>query len=196
MTTKWCRPQCLCRWLDFEKHQNFGVISFSGVFVITHVDTCRGGAGYCILGFTCEIDKDFVADDLGGHCDGLVAAFNPKANFVCCKQNPDLFEDDRSDELEAVILEHNINHPTAVESTSAGIFFRQLYICITYIYYICFKKVGEENEETGQVAEVKPEENIDDNVEMTATNMIDELYTKPTTSVEDITKVMEDFIVV
>ena len=86
MTTS--RPQCLCRWLDFEKHQNFGVISFSGVFVITHVDTCRGGAGYCILGFTCEIDKDFVADDLGGHCDGLVAAFNPKANFVCCRENP------------------------------------------------------------------------------------------------------------
>ena len=46
------------------------------------------------------------------------------------------------------------------------------------------------------MVEVKPEENIDDNEEMTATNMIDELYTKPTTSVEDITKVMEDFIVV
>ena len=31
---------------------------------------------------------------------------------------------------------------------------------------------------------------------MTSTDMIDELYTKPTPSVEDITKVMEDFIVV
>ena len=58
------------------------------------------------------------------------------------------------------------------------------------------QKVGEETEETDQVADVKPVENIDDNEEMTATNMIDELYTKPTTSVEDITKVMEDFIVV
>ena len=49
---------------------------------------------------------------------------------------------------------------------------------------------------SAKAAEVKPEENIDDNEEMTATDMIDELYTKPTTSVEDITKVMEDFIVV
>ena len=64
------------------------------------------------------------------------------------------------------------------------------------IYFIFFKKVGKEDEKTDQAAEVKPEENIDDNEEMTATDMIDELYTKPTTSVEDITKVMEDFIVV
>ena len=64
-----------------------------------------------------------------------------------------------------------------------------------YIYYIFSKEVGKEDEKTDQVADVKPE-NIDDNEEMTATDMIDELYTKPTTSVEDITKVMEDFIVV
>ena len=74
--------------------------------------------GYCILGMSCNVDTDFVPDDLGGHCNQLSEAFNPKANFVCCKQNPDLFEDDKSDELEAVILEHNINHPTAAESTA------------------------------------------------------------------------------
>ena len=62
-------------------------------------------------------------------------------------------------------------------------------------YYIFFEEVGKEDEKTDQAADVKPE-NIDDNEEMTATDMIDELYTKPTTSVEDITKVMEDFIVV
>ena len=83
--------------------------------------------GYCIFGMSCNVDTDFVPDDLGGHCNQLSEAFNPKANFVCCKQNPDLFTDDKSDELEAVILEHNINHPTAAESTAestaeAGIF--------------------------------------------------------------------------
>ena len=62
-------------------------------------------------------------------------------------------------------------------------------------YYIFFEEVGKEDEKTDQAADVKPE-SIDDNEEMTATDMIDELYTKPTTSVEDITKVMEDFIVV
>ena len=65
-----------------------------------------------------------------------------------------------------------------------------------HVYYIFFNEVGKEDEKTDQAAEVKPEGNIDDNEEMTATDMIDELYTKPTTSVEDITKVMEDFIVV
>jgi len=61
-----------------------------GVFVITHISTCRNGAGYCILGFSCEVDKDFTKDDLGGHCSGLGAAFNPKAQFVCCRENPEL----------------------------------------------------------------------------------------------------------
>lgn len=61
-----------------------------GVFVITHIRTCRNGAGYCILGFSCEVDKDFIKDDLGGHCNGLGAAFNPKASFVCCRENPEL----------------------------------------------------------------------------------------------------------
>ena len=62
---------------------------FSGVFVITHIQSCRNGAGYCILGFSCEVDKDFTADDLGGNCDGLGAAFNPVTTFVCCRENPD-----------------------------------------------------------------------------------------------------------
>ena len=42
------------------------------------------------MGFSCEVDKDFIKDDLGGHCNGLGAAFNPKASFVCCRENPEL----------------------------------------------------------------------------------------------------------
>ena len=34
------------------------------------------------------MDKDFIKDDLGGHCRGLSKAFNPKASFVCCRENP------------------------------------------------------------------------------------------------------------
>ena len=62
-----------------------------------------------------------------------------------------------------------------------------------YLYFI-----GQEDDKTDQTEEVVPDENhIDDKEEeMTSTDMIDELYTKPTPSVEDITKVMEDFIVV
>eukprot|EP00095_Tigriopus_kingsejongensis_P012218 maker-scaffold927_size80360-snap-gene-0.26 protein:Tk12218 transcript:maker-scaffold927_size80360-snap-gene-0.26-mRNA-1 annotation:"hypothetical protein DAPPUDRAFT_324324" len=67
---------------------NLGPSVDPGVFVITQVDTCRGGRGYCVLGFNCNIDKDFVADDLGGHCDGLGRAFNPITSFVCCRENP------------------------------------------------------------------------------------------------------------
>ena len=29
-----------------------------------------------------------MADDLGGNCDGLGAAFNPVTTFVCCRENP------------------------------------------------------------------------------------------------------------
>merc|ERR1719500_2643981 len=72
--------------------------------------------GYCILGISCSVDSDFVPDDLGGHCNQLSEAFNPKANFVCCKQNPDLFEEGEND-LEAVILETNVGHETATTST-------------------------------------------------------------------------------
>ena len=62
-----------------------------------------------------------------------------------------------------------------------------------YLYIL-----GQEDDKTDQTEEVVPDENnIDDKEEeMTSTDMIDELYTKPTPSVEDITKVMEDFIVV
>ena len=56
--------------------------------------------------------------------------------------------------------------------------------------------IGQENNETDKVEEVVPELNVDDKEEMTSTDMIDELYTKPTPTVEDVTKVMEDFIVV
>ena len=62
-----------------------------------------------------------------------------------------------------------------------------------YLYIL-----GQEDDKTDKTEEVVPDENnIDDKEEeMTSTDMIDELYTKPTPSVEDITKVMEDFIVV
>ena len=56
--------------------------------------------------------------------------------------------------------------------------------------------IGQENNETDKVEEVVPKLNVDDKEEMTSTDMIDELYTKPTPTVEDVTKVMEDFIVV
>ena len=31
------------------------------------------------------MDTDFEDDADGGHCDGLSHAFNPKANFICCR---------------------------------------------------------------------------------------------------------------
>jgi len=86
-----------------------------GVFVITQIKECRNRMGYCILGISCSVDSDFVEDDLGGHCDRLSEAFNPKASFVCCKQNPANFEDGEND-LEAVILETNVGHETATAS--------------------------------------------------------------------------------
>ena len=81
------------------------ITSSLGVFVITHIDSCRNGGGYCILGYTCEVDKDFVADDLGGHCRGLSKAFNPKASFVCCRENPKTKEPNKS----PVDLQHIID---------------------------------------------------------------------------------------
>ncbi len=55
-----------------------------GVFVLTHVGSCRKGKGYCVLGFSCGVDKDFAADDLGGHCDGLRTAFSPETRSGDC----------------------------------------------------------------------------------------------------------------
>jgi len=77
----------IMKWL-FSHSFELNTLS-SGVFVITHIQSCRNGAGYCILGFSCEVDKDFMADDLDGNCDGLGAAFNPVTHFVCCRENPD-----------------------------------------------------------------------------------------------------------
>jgi hypothetical protein len=51
------------------------------------------------------VDKDFVADDLGGHCRGLSKAFNPKASFVCCRENPKTKEPNKS----PVDLQHIID---------------------------------------------------------------------------------------
>jgi len=73
---------------SLERRVPYGPTVDPGVFVITQVRTCRGGQGYCILGHSCEIDKDFLPDDLGGHCKGLEKAFYPSANFICCRENP------------------------------------------------------------------------------------------------------------
>lgn len=90
-----------------------------GVFVITHIRSCRNGAGYCILGIKCSVDTDFVDDDSGGDCKSLSAAFSPQAKFVCCKENPANFETDQEDILNAVILENNsAPTPSTTESTS------------------------------------------------------------------------------
>eukprot|EP00096_Caligus_rogercresseyi_P003671 TRINITY_DN1706_c0_g1_i1.p1 TRINITY_DN1706_c0_g1~~TRINITY_DN1706_c0_g1_i1.p1 ORF type:complete len:557 (-),score=102.64 TRINITY_DN1706_c0_g1_i1:59-1729(-) len=76
----------------YAKNSHLGPQVDQGVFVITHIQSCRKGSGYCILGFSCEIDNDFEPDDLGGHCRGLSAAFNPVASFVCCKEKPSVHE--------------------------------------------------------------------------------------------------------
>jgi len=89
-----------------------GPIVDPGVFVITQIKECRNRMGYCILGISCSVDSDFVEDDLGGHCNRLSEAFNPKASFVCCRQNPANF-DEVEDDLEAVILETNLGHESA-----------------------------------------------------------------------------------
>ena len=96
-----CRPKS---WRE-------GPIVDPGVFVITQIKECRNRMGYCILGTSCNVDTDFVKDDLGGHCNSLSDAFSPRASFVCCKQNPALFEPEEN--LEAIILEQNLSHNTS-----------------------------------------------------------------------------------
>jgi len=92
-----------------------------GVFVITHIRSCRNGAGYCILGIKCSVDSDFVEDDSGGDCNSLSAAFSPQATFVCCKENPENFETDGQEEIiNAIILEHNTAKPTTTSTTLAS----------------------------------------------------------------------------
>jgi len=102
---------------SFSRKFNPGPSVDPGVFVITHISTCRNGAGYCILGFSCEVDKDFTKDDLGGHCSGLGAAFNPKAQFVCCRENPELHPPKPVVQLEST--DHEIVIEAASSSTKA-----------------------------------------------------------------------------
>nr|CAD7569767.1 unnamed protein product [Timema californicum] len=72
---------------------NVALAAFQGVllavprrlFVIMGVGSCGSGTGYCLLGIDCTMDKDFLPDDDGGHCDGLRSAFTPSANFICCR---------------------------------------------------------------------------------------------------------------
>nr|CAD7194727.1 unnamed protein product [Timema douglasi] len=60
-------------------------LDIKGLFVIMGVGSCGSGTGYCLLGIDCTMDKDFLPDDDGGHCDGLRSAFTPSANFICCR---------------------------------------------------------------------------------------------------------------
>ena len=114
-----CRPKS---WRE-------GPIVDPGVFVITQIKECRNRMGYCILGTSCSVDSDFVKDDMGGHCNRLSEAFSPRATFVCCKQNPALFEND----LEAVILEQNLSHNTSTSTTGKVIAWpesaNQIFLC-------------------------------------------------------------------
>jgi len=91
-----------------------------GVFVITHIRSCRNGAGYCILGHACNVDSDFVKDELGGNCTGLASAFSPPAQFVCCQQNPANFEETENDILEAVILQESLNEANKEDLKEEG----------------------------------------------------------------------------
>jgi len=165
--------------LSRPKSWREGPIVDPGVFVITQIKECRNRMGYCILGRSCQVDTDFVPDDLGGNCDRLSEAFNPKATFVCCKQNPALFEED--DEFEAIIQEVNISHPTAAVSVAEGEVHQDE------------NKDEEISSETG--VENKPDSTDDKSPAATVTELITELYTETDTTVEDITKVVEDFIV-
>jgi len=89
-----------------------------GVFVITHIRSCRNGAGYCILGIDCTVDTDFVKDDSGGDCNSLGTAFSPQAKFVCCKVNPANFEAPATQNLDAVVLEQNSVAPSTTTTTT------------------------------------------------------------------------------
>jgi len=89
-----------------------------GVFVITHIRSCRNGAGYCILGIDCTVDTDFVKDDSGGDCNSLGTAFSPQAKFVCCKVNPANFEVPATQNLDAVVLEQNSVAPSTTTTTT------------------------------------------------------------------------------
>ena len=104
----------VCKFIYCQEKANSQSLSlFTGVFVITHISTCRNGAGYCILGFSCEVDKDFTKDDLGGHCSGLGAAFNPKAQFVCCRENPELHPP------KVVVAPQITDHDIVIEAVSS-----------------------------------------------------------------------------
>ena len=118
------------------------VAQISGVFVITHIDSCRNGAGYCILGYSCEVDKDFTKDDLGGHCRGLSKAFNPRASFVCCRENPKTNEANKGPTtlqhiIDAGYSENQSNIKTRLENKKyimyKNIAFYQHWININYI---------------------------------------------------------------
>ena len=110
--------------------------------MITHIDSCRNGAGYCILGYSCEVDKDFTKDDLGGHCRGLSKAFNPRASFVCCRENPKTNEANKGPTtlqhiIDAGYSENQSNIKTRLENKK---YINVGYITIIFQTYIKLKE--------------------------------------------------------
>lgn len=64
------------------------------------------------------MDNDFTKDDLGGHCNGLGAAFNPKAQFVCCRENPELHPPKDNVLASSTSIEEDNLHEVVIEATS------------------------------------------------------------------------------
>jgi len=90
----------------------------SGVFVITHIQSCRQGTGYCVLGSDCTVDSDFIKDDSGGNCTNLGNSFNPNATFVCCMVDPVSFSASYPDDTLAVILDNSVTPSTTTTTTT------------------------------------------------------------------------------
>jgi len=152
-----------------------------GVFVITHIRSCRNGAGYCILGIKCSVDTDFVDDDSGGDCNSLSAAFNPKATFVCCRENPENFDTTEQDALNAIILEEftgqNTTTTTTTPSTTEAPQTQTSIVTqiVTEIQTEFVTKVDEVTEiYTEIVTETIDQENKNNNTSVDSINIIDE----------------------
>ena len=60
------------------------------------------------------MDKDFIADDLKGHCRGLSKAFNPKANFVCCRENPKTMEPNKLPAESQLVIDAGYSEETEI----------------------------------------------------------------------------------
>jgi len=109
----------LCAGLVRTRSLKEGPEVDSGVFVITHIKSCRLGSGYCVLGSDCTVDSDFIKDDSGGNCINLGHSFNPNATFVCCMVDPVSFSASYPDpDTLAVIVDNSVSPSTTTTTTS------------------------------------------------------------------------------